>query len=97
MENVKKTYVIVHGAWSLEATKQKMEQSGCSVIIFDLPGHGDDKTDISQVNFDSYVEKVKSVLQDFKGKVILVGHSLAGFIVSKIAADNTPEKIECKY
>lgn len=97
MDNSKKTYVLVHGAWhgawSFLKTEQKMEQSGAKVISFDLPGHGNDKTDISQVTFDSYVEKVKQEITKINTPVILVGHSLAGFIISKVAED-LPNLIE---
>jgi len=97
MDNSKKTYVLVHGAWhgawSWQATKQVMEQSGSKVIAFDLPGHGTDKTDIPQVTFDSYVGKVKEEITKLKTSVILVGHSLAGYIVSKVAED-MPNSIE---
>ena len=97
MDNSKKTYVLVHGAWhgawSWQTVKQKMEQSDSKVITFDLPGHGNDKTDIPQVTFDSYVEKVKQEITKLNTPVILVGHSLAGYIVSKVAED-MPNSIE---
>ncbi len=82
-----------HGAWSWQTVKQKMEQSDSKVITFDLPGHGNDKTDIPQVTFDSYVEKVKQEITKLNTPVILVGHSLAGYIVSKVAED-MPNSIE---
>ncbi len=63
------------------------------VITFDLPGHGNDNTDISRVTFDSYVEKVKQEITKLNTSVILVGHSLAGYIVSKVAED-MPNSIE---
>ena len=97
MDNSKKTYVLVHGAWhgawSWQTVKQKMEQSDSNVITFDLPGHGNDKTDIPQVTFDSYVGKVKQEITKLNTSVILVGHSLAGYIVSKVAED-MPNSIE---
>ncbi|MCX2679013.1 alpha/beta fold hydrolase [Galbibacter sp. EGI 63066] len=97
MDSSKKTYVLVHGAWHgawyFQTTKQKMEQSGSKVIAFDLPGHGNDKTDISQVSLDSYVERVKQEITKLDTSVILVGHSLAGFIISKVA-EEMPDKVE---
>ena len=97
MDNSKKTYVLVHGAWhgawSWQTVKQKMEQSDARVITFDLPGHGNDKTDIPGVTFDSYVKKVKQEITKLNSSVILVGHSLAGYIVSKVAED-MPNSIE---
>lgn len=98
MDNLKKTYVLIHGAWhgawSFTKTKAKLEESsGVEVITFDLPGHGDDKTEISQVTLDNYSEKVIEELNRLESKVILVGHSLSGFVVAKVA-EKIPEKIE---
>ena len=88
MDNSKKTYVLVHGAWhgawSWQATKQIMEQSGAKVITFDLPGHGTDKTDIPQVTFDSYVEKVKKEITKLNTSVILVFTSNSASKSSKL-------------
>ena len=97
MDNSKKTFVLVHGAWhgawSYKKTKKFLEQTGANVVSFDLPGHGDDKTQIKDVTQDSYVKKVKRELQKIQSPVILVGHSLAGFIISQVA-EEMPEKIE---
>jgi pimeloyl-ACP methyl ester carboxylesterase len=82
-----------HGAWSYERTKRLLEGAGANVVTFDLPGHGSDKTDIPQVTFEAYVTKVKNELKNSKTPVILVGHSLAGFIVSQ-AAEDMPEKVD---
>src|SRR5262245_38954087 len=92
-----KTYMLVHGAWhgawSYEPTKRLLEGAGAKVATFDLPGHGSDKTDIPQVTFEAYVTKVKNELKNSKTPVVLVGHSLAGFIVSQ-AAEDMPEKVD---
>ena len=92
-----KTYVLVHGAWhgawSYQQTKLLLERSGAKVITFDLPGHGNDKTDIPNVTMQAYVQKVEQELQKIDGPVTLVGHSLAGFTVSQVA-EEMPEKVE---
>lgn len=97
MDSLKKMYVLVHGAWhgawSFAQTKTTLEQSGATVLTFDLPGHGDDKTKISEVTLDAYAEKVIEELNHLDGKIILVGHSLSGFVVTKVA-EKVPEKIE---
>ncbi len=82
-----------HGAWSFTQTKATLEKSGVNVVTFDLPGHGDDKTDIPEITLDAYVEKVIEELNQLYGKVILVGHSLGGFVITKVA-EEIPEKIE---
>lgn len=97
MDNLKKTYVLVHGswhgAWSFAQTKAALEKSGVNVVTFDLPGHGDDKTDIPEITLDAYTEKVIEELNQLNGKVILVGHSLGGFVITKVA-EEIPGKIK---
>ena len=97
MKNSEKTYVLVHaawhGAWSFDKTKKLLEETGAKVITFDLPGHGKDKTEIKDVSLEAYVKKVKDEILKLDEPVILVGHSLAGFVVSKVA-EEIPDKIE---
>ncbi len=97
MKNSNKTFVLVHGAWhgawSYDKTKKKLEESGAKVVCFDLPGHGKDKTEIKNISLTSYVQKVKDEIQKLNEPITLVGHSLAGFIVSQVA-EEMPDKIE---
>ncbi|TDW51899.1 pimeloyl-ACP methyl ester carboxylesterase [Flavobacterium sp. 270] len=97
MNNSNKTFVLVHaawhGAWSFDKTKKKLEESGAKVISFDLPGHGKDKTEIKDVSLAAYVKKVKDEILKLDEPVVLVGHSLAGFVVSQVA-EEIPHKIE---
>ena len=82
-----------HGAWSFDKTKKILEQSGAQVITFDLPGHGKDQTPIKDVSFEAYVQKVRNEIMKLDEPVVLVGHSLAGFVVAQVAED-IPDKIE---
>ncbi|MDR6763669.1 pimeloyl-ACP methyl ester carboxylesterase [Flavobacterium sp. 2755] len=97
MKNNKKTFVLVHaawhGAWSFDKTKKKLEESDVKVITFDLPGHGKDKTEIKDISLAAYVQKVKDEILKLNEPVILVGHSLAGFVVSQVA-EEIPDRIE---
>ena len=92
-----KTYVLVHGAWqaaySWNQVKAELEARGNRVIAVELPGHGTDQTDPAGITMDSYKAKVIAAIQAEPGKVILVGHSLGGVVVS-ITAEAIPEKIE---
>lgn len=93
----KKTYVLVHGAFQAAYTwngvKAALEQEGNKVIIVELPGHGEDTTDPAKITMDSYRDKVLSSIKDVTGKVILVGHSMGGMVISTVA-EAVPEKIE---
>ncbi|TGK07479.1 alpha/beta fold hydrolase [Leptospira semungkisensis] len=92
-----KTYLLVHGAWhgawAWEETKQILESHGHKVFTIDLPGHGQDNTPIPKITFRAYVDSVRSKLAGISSKVILVGHSLAGAIISQVAEEE-PDKIE---
>ncbi len=92
-----KTYVLVHGAWHGKWTWNKvvidLQQQGHTVVAVELPGHGDDKTPPQQVSLDAYVTRVGEALNAQPGKVILVGHSMGGLVISAVAEKYT-DKIE---
>ncbi|CAC9975315.1 alpha/beta hydrolase [Flavobacterium sp. WLB] len=92
-----KNYVLVHGAWQApfvwQSVKANLEKQGNKVVVVELPGHGADQTSPSQITLDVYKEKVINALSTIDGKVILVGHSLGGMIISSVA-EAMPEKIE---
>lgn len=91
-----KTFVLVHGAFAgafaWDTVSQLLESAGHKVITFDLPAHGADTSEIHTVSFDSYLSalvKATEVLDRFT----LVGHSMAGMIISA-AAELFPERLE---
>ncbi|MZQ83000.1 alpha/beta fold hydrolase [Paenibacillus sp. 5J-6] len=91
------TFVLVHGswhgAWCWEKISSSLEQAGHRVVALDLPGHGDDNMSISEINLKSYTDRLCNVLEKESEKVILVGHSMAGMVISQ-TAEYLPEKIE---
>lgn len=93
----KHTYVIVPGAWSApyawQTVKAQLEASGQKVKVVQLPGHGTDQTPFSSLTLDKYRDYVISVIDSTNTKVILVGHSLAGMVISEVA-EKVPSKIE---
>jgi pimeloyl-ACP methyl ester carboxylesterase len=92
-----KTYVLVHGAWHGAWTWNKviplLEAKGHTAIAVDLPGHGQDSGNASNVSLDDYVNAVAKVCNDQKGEVILVGHSMAGIVISQVAEKLGSKKI----
>lgn len=91
------TYVLVHGAyhgaWCWHKVKPELEARGHEVVTFDLPAHGVDVTPVSDVTFDGYVTRVCDAIDARDGPVVLVGHSMAGMVVTG-AAERRPDAIE---
>lgn len=92
-----KTFVLVHGAWQApyvwDNVKKQLEKYGNKVIVIDLPGHGDDQTSPAQTSMDAYRDKVIEAINASNEKVILVGHSMGGMVISSVA-EKIPTQIE---
>ncbi|MGC4041874.1 MAG: alpha/beta fold hydrolase [Flavobacterium sp.] len=90
------TYVLVHGAWQApyvwDEVRNDLIKKGKKVVVVELPGHGSDKTLTHTLNLDIYSNKVIEAVSKVDGKVILVGHSMAGMVISN-AAEKIPAKI----
>ena len=82
--------VLVHGAWSdgsaWDAVVPLLEAKGCNVTVVNLPGHANDKTPFSAITLQSYVDVVKEAIGNNK-QVTLVGHSMAGIVISQVAEE----------
>jgi pimeloyl-ACP methyl ester carboxylesterase len=91
------TFVLIHGAgnggWVWDKLVPHLQEYGHDVKAPDLPGHGDDSTPISEVSTSAYVERVCHVIDQSDEPVMLVGHSLAGLVISQTTED-CPEKID---
>lgn len=90
------TYVLVHGAWSDESAWGFIRNDlakNANVIAVNLPAHGADNTYGAGIGLNDYAKTVTDVVNKQKGKVILVGHSMAGVIISQVA-ENIPNKID---
>lgn len=92
-----KNYLLIHGAWGaaweFNKVAELLSSEGHNVIALDLPGHGENKAPIAYVTMKAYVQTVVNAIYDLDEKVILVGHSLAGAVISQVA-EIMPEKIE---
>ena len=92
-----KTFVLVHGAWQgawvWDNVKATLESKGQKVIVVELPAHGADTTSPLNVSIDVYRDKVIAAISKVSGKVILVGHSMGGVVVSAVA-EKIPAQIE---
>lgn len=92
-----KTFILVHGswhsAWNWHKVVPLLEKAGHKAIAPDLPGMGRDKTPILEVKMKTTVEKICELIDSVEGRVILVGHSKNGIMISQ-AAEYRPHKIE---
>lgn len=90
------TYVLVHGAWADESAWGFIRNDlakRANVVVVNLPAHGIDQADGSKTGLEDYVQTVTAAVKKQPGKVILVGHSMAGQIISQVA-ENIPSKID---
>lgn len=91
------TYILVHGAWHgswcWEKVVPLLRQAGHQVQTLDLPGHGQDKTPISEITLAAYTKRVCETLDAQAEPVILVGHSMGGIVITQVAEER-PEKIQ---
>jgi pimeloyl-ACP methyl ester carboxylesterase len=92
-----KTFILIHGSWHSAWNWHKvipvLQQQGHNAIAIDLPGMGRDKTAIYEVKMQATVQKICTLIDSIEGKVILVGHSKNGIMISQ-AAEYRPHKIE---
>lgn len=90
------TYVLVHGAWADESAWGFVRNDlakKANVVVVNLPAHGADNTYGVGIGLNNYVKTVTDAINKVPGKVILVGHSMAGVIISQVA-ENLPQKID---
>ncbi|MBL7723441.1 MAG: alpha/beta fold hydrolase [Chitinophagaceae bacterium] len=92
-----KTFILIHGswhsAWNWHKVVPLLEKAGHKAIAVDLPGMGRDKTPIQEVKMKTTVERICRLIDSVEGKVVLVGHSKNGIMISQ-AAEYRPNKIE---
>ncbi len=92
-----KNYILVHGAWGaaweFNSVAKSLTGAGNNVVALDLPGHGENKALIADVTMSAYVQTVVEAINKLDASVVLVGHSLAGAVISQVA-ELIPEKID---
>jgi pimeloyl-ACP methyl ester carboxylesterase len=91
-------FVLVHGAWQSSGTWDLLvpllQEKGHRVITPVLSGLGADQSRLSpDINLGQHVDDVSLKLSKLAERVILVGHSYAGMIISGVTETN-PTQIE---
>lgn len=82
-----------HGAWCWRDLTPCLEALGLVVVSIDLPSHGEDRTPIHLVTLELYATCIVDKIRELGRPVILVGHSAAGFAISR-AVELFPEGVE---
>lgn len=87
------TYVLIHGAcsggWCWEKVVPLLKQAGHTVETPDLPGHGQDKTPLSEVTLATYTRRVCETLDVQTEPVILLGYSMGGLAITSVAEERS--------
>lgn len=88
---------LLHGAWHSSSCWSllipQLEALGHSVQAPDLPGHGSNSADASTISLNKYSSYISQIIDNYDNKVVLVGHSMSGMVISQVA-ENIPRKIE---
>ncbi len=90
------TFVLIHGswqgAWCWGRLTPLLRAQGHTVVASDLPGHGADQTPFGAISLNSYAEAVRQALSACQEPAILVGHGMAGMVITQ-AAVAVPERV----
>lgn len=90
------TYILVSGAWAAgwcwERITPLLEAAGHTAIAPDLLGMGADKTPLAEVSLAAWADQIAELIRSVGHKVILVGHSRGGVVISEVA-ERVPDRI----
>jgi pimeloyl-ACP methyl ester carboxylesterase len=92
-----KEYVLVHGAchgaWCWDAVARRLLAGGHAVVALDLPGHGRRAAEYAKASVLTYANAVVGAMAlAGVSRGIVVGHSMGGVVISKVA-ELAPERI----
>jgi pimeloyl-ACP methyl ester carboxylesterase len=91
-------YLLIHGAmrgaWLWDKLMPLLMKAGANPIAVDLPGHGSRAGEGSFVTMSNYISDVVDFIRKENLKdLVLVGHSMSGIVISKVA-EEVPERVK---
>ena len=81
-----------HGAWCWERVAPLLRGMGHLVVARDLPGMGGDATPLAECSFAGWARSVAETVTAQPERVVLVGHSRGGMVISQ-AAEFVPDSV----
>ncbi len=92
-----KNYLLIHGAlrgaWLWDRLMPLLMKGGGNPVAIDLPGHGGRSSDRKGITMSAYIDDVIGFIRHENLKdLVLVGHSMSGIVISKVA-EELPERI----
>lgn len=92
-----KPFVLIHGAWYTSHCwhylKDQLSGYGHKVVAISLPNYTLSGKPQEEITLDTYVQFVIDEILNLESKPVIVGHSMAGIILSQLASD-FPDKVE---
>jgi len=90
------TFVLIHGAWHggwcWDHVGRELKMRDHRALAPDLPGLGSDHTPLGDVSLASWADHIADLVRRQDEKVVLVGHSRGGLVISEVA-ERIPEAI----
>ena len=91
-------FLLIHGAmrgaWLWDKLMPLLMKGGGNPIAIDLPGHGYRTAEASFTTMSTYISDViKFIRKENLRDLVLVGHSMSGIVISKVA-EEVPERIK---
>ncbi|MHB8696286.1 MAG: alpha/beta fold hydrolase [Solirubrobacteraceae bacterium] len=80
-----------HGAWCWEPVIERLEANGIGAEALDLPGHGDSAAPPTDLH--GHAEAVRQALERTRGRVVLVGHSYGGAVITQVGEHPAIEQL----
>jgi pimeloyl-ACP methyl ester carboxylesterase len=74
-----------HGSWCWAKIVPLLEREGYTVITPNLPASGGDPAPVENADLNSYAARIATIIDDVKGPVVLVGHSMGGIVTSQVS------------
>jgi pimeloyl-ACP methyl ester carboxylesterase len=85
------------GAWAWDDVVTGLKAKGAVATAVELPAHGADTTALQGATLDAYVAKVAAAVDAEGAPVVLVGHSMAGVVISEVAEQKADKIAQLVY